>query len=143
MMKKYILLLLVLPFLVNCSKDDYNYSNKYLPNYSFSIDIDTSLPLYSQLQFPSNPVRITQAGIGINGVIVMNTGGGYTAFEATCPNQAMSTCSVLTINGILVKCPCDGVEYSLFTGQATTAVQYPLKPYKVSQISANVIRVYN
>lgn len=142
-MKKYILLLLIVPFLVNCSKDDYNYTNKYLPNYSFSVDIDMSLPLYNQLQFPSNPVRINQAGIGINGVIVMNTGSGYTAFEATCPNQAMSSCSVLTINGILVKCPCDGVEYSLFTGLATTPVQYPLKPYRVAQIGSNIIRISN
>jgi len=142
-MKKYILLLLVLPFITNCSKDDFNNNNKYLPNYNFSIDIDISLPLYSQLQFPSNPVRISQAGIGINGVIVTNTGSGFTAFEATCPNQAMTTCSALTINGIRAKCPCDGVEYSLFDGSANAKVQYPLKAYKVNQISANVIRISN
>jgi len=142
-MKKYILLLLILPFLTNCSKDDFNNNNKYLPNYNFSTDIDISLALYSQLQFPSNPVRINQAGVGINGVIVTNTGNGFSAFEATCPNQAMTTCSVLTITGILAKCPCDNVEYNLFTGLATTPVQYPLKAYRVTQVSANVIRISN
>jgi len=73
----------------------------------------------------------------------MNTGGGYKAFEASCPNQALSSCSVLQIDGILVKCPCDNVEYSLFTGDATTKVEYPLKQYRVEVLSATMIRVYN
>jgi nitrite reductase/ring-hydroxylating ferredoxin subunit len=142
-MKKYILLVVIVSFICGCDNDNYSYKNKYLPNYNFSIDINTDLPLYSQLQFPSNPVRVTQAGIGINGVIVMNTGGSFTAFEASCPNQELGSCSVLTINGINVICPCDDVQYSLFTGQANTKVEYPLKPYKVQQIASNIIRVYN
>jgi len=142
-MKKYLLLFFALPLLLCCSSDDYNYNNPYLPNYNFSIDIDMNLPAYNNLLFTSNPVRITTAGIGINGIIVMNTGGGYTAFEATCPNQEQSACSVLQINGILAKCPCDGVEYSLFTGIATTDAQYPLKPYRVQITSGTSIRVSN
>ena len=73
----------------------------------------------------------------------MNTGGGYTAFEASCPNQDLSSCSVLDLDGILAKCPCDGVEYNLFTGQATTPVKYPLKPYRVQILTSTSIRVYN
>lgn len=142
-MKKYILILFILPFIGACSKDDFTNNNRYLPNYNFSIDINLDLPLYSQLQFPSNPVRVTQLGIGINGVIVMNVGGTYTAFEASCPNQALSDCSILQVNGILAKCPCDGVEYSLFTGQPTTKVEFPLKQYRVQVLAPNMIRVYN
>ncbi|TRW26603.1 hypothetical protein FMM05_04300 [Flavobacterium zepuense] len=142
-MKKYIFFLLALPLFLACSNDDFNNSNRYLPSYNFSIPIDMSLPLYSNLQFTSNPVRITTDGIGINGVIVMNTGSGYRAFEASCPNQALSDCSVLQINGILAKCPCDGVEYSLFTGDATTKVEFPLKQYRVEVLSSTAIRVYN
>jgi nitrite reductase/ring-hydroxylating ferredoxin subunit len=142
-MKKYILLLLILPFIGACSKDDFRNNNRYLPNYNFSIDINLDLPLYSQLQFPSNPVRVTQLGIGINGVIVMNVGGSYVAFEASCPNQALSSCSILEIKGILAKCPCDGVEYSLFTGQPSTKVEFPLKQYRVQMLAPNMIRVYN
>src|SRR5690606_35178733 len=117
-MRKYLLLLLAVAFLSSCSKDDYNNNNRYLPNYAFSINIDMSLPLYSQLQYTSNPVYIGQAGIGIRGIIVMNTGGGYTAFEASCPNQELSSCSTLEINGVNAVCPCDDVEYNLFTGLA-------------------------
>ncbi|MEL1244857.1 hypothetical protein AAEO56_11335 [Flavobacterium sp. DGU11] len=142
-MKKYILLFIAIAFLSGCDKDTYNNNNKYLPNYNFSIDIDTNLPLYTPLQFTANPVRISQAGIGINGIIVMNTGSGYTAFEASCPNQALSSCSGLTLDGINVVCNCDNVSYSLFTGLASTAVQYPLKPYRVQVVGQNMIRVYN
>lgn len=102
-----------------------------------------SLPLYTDLLYTGNAKKITVAGIGINGVIVMNTGSGYAAWEASCPNQELSNCSGLTINGVNAICPCDEVEYSLFTGQATTPVEFPLKPYRVAVVSQNIIRVYN
>jgi nitrite reductase/ring-hydroxylating ferredoxin subunit len=38
------------------------------------------------------------------------------AFEAACPNQALSACSTMTLKGINVVCSCDNNEYSLFTG---------------------------
>lgn len=142
-MKKFLLLVLLLPALWACDSDDYRYTTRYLPNYNFSIDIDMSLPLYTDLLYTGNAKKITVAGIGINGVIVMNTGGGYAAWEASCPNQELSSCSGLTVNGVNAVCPCDDVEYSLFTGQATTPVDYPLKPYRVSVVSQNVIRIYN
>jgi len=142
-MKKYILLLLILPFLTNCSKDDFNNNNKYLPNYNFQVNVDMSLPLYSQLKFTGNAVVVTIDGAGINGVIVTNTGTGFTAFEASCPNQALTSCSRLTVKGIIATCPCDKVEYLLYTGQAKTKVQYPLKPYKIQQASADLLIISN
>ena len=140
-MKKIILLLFFISILPGCSKDDHRSQNPYLPDYNFSIDISLDLPSYSQLNFPSNPVRIFQTGIGINGIIVMNTGGGFVAWEVTCPNQPMTECSILEINGINAVCPCDNVEYSLFNGQGPA--QYPLKQYRVEVISPSLIRVYN
>ena len=139
---KYILVILLVPVLFGCNNDDINNNNKYLPNYNFSIDINMDLPLYTNLQFTGNPVYVDQAGIGITGVFVMNTGGGYTAFEATCPNQEISSCSAMTLNGINAVCPCDGAEYSLFNGQSP-GQKYPLKPYRVDVFSANMIRVSN
>ncbi|WP_294822949.1 lipoprotein [uncultured Flavobacterium sp.] len=142
-MKKYIFLLFAALLLSACGSDDYNNNNRFLPNYNFSIDLDMNLPLYSSLQFPANPVRVNQAGIGINGVIVMNTGSGYVAYEATCPNQQVTACSSLTIDGINVVCNCDDAVYSLFTGLPESDVRYPLKPYRVQVVGQNVIRVYN
>ena len=142
-MRKYILLFLAISLTLSCDSDDFRSNNRYLPNYNFSIDINMDLPLYNQLKFTANPVLITQAGIGINGVIVTNTGSGFSAFEASCPNQPLTACSPLQLDGILAICPCDDVEYNLFTGQANTEVEFPLKPYRVQQTGPNMIRVYN
>lgn len=140
-MRKIIILLLLISVLPGCDKEDFRNQNPYLPDYNFSIDINLDLPSYSQLNYPSNPVRIFQTGIGINGIIVMNTGSGFTAWEVTCPNQPMTECSILEINGINAVCPCDNVEYSLFNGQGPA--QYPLKQYRVEVLSPSLIKVYN
>lgn len=146
-MKKYILLfvLMVVAIAASCGSDDFNNNNKYLPNYSFQIPIDMDLPLYSQLKFINSPVRINIEGAGINGFVVTNTGSGYVAFEASCPNQPLTACSMLTTKqgDIMATCPCDGVKYSLLTGFATSDVQFPLKAYKVQQTSATMLLVSN
>jgi nitrite reductase/ring-hydroxylating ferredoxin subunit len=64
----------------------------------------------------------------------------YNAFDAACPNQVISSCSTMTLKGINVLCPCDGNEYSLFTGQGGS--EYPLKQYRV-EVNGNVLRIYN
>jgi nitrite reductase/ring-hydroxylating ferredoxin subunit len=126
---------------LGCEKNNVVNNNPYLPAYSFQLNINTSLPLYNDLQFPSNPKLITDQGAGIKGVIVMKVGtNDYRAYEASCPNQYPSDCSLLTIKGINAKCPCDDKEYSLFTGLGNG--QYPLKPYRV-EVSEPNIRIYN
>ncbi|SHN77970.1 Ferredoxin subunit of nitrite reductase or a ring-hydroxylating dioxygenase [Flavobacterium fryxellicola] len=102
------------------------------------MDINMKLPSYSNLKFVSNSVIIP--GLGIRGVIVFNTGSGYNAFDAACPNQVLSPCSTMTIKGIKAVCTCDNEEYNLFTGQGT--LQYPMKQYRV-QVNGDVLRVYN
>ena len=101
-----------------------------------------SLPQYSSLQFTSNAVYVNAGNTGIRGVFVFNTGGGYVAFDAACPNQALTSCSTMTLNGINVICPCDNVSYSLFSGQAQ-GMQYPMKQYRVEQLDNFNLRVYN
>lgn len=137
-MKKYLLLSVIIPFFFSCSDSGLNNSNPFIPNYSFSIDLNLNLATYSNLKFASNAVFIS--GTGARGIIVFNTGSGYNAFDAACPNQAISSCSTMTIDGINAVCGCDNKEYSLFTGQGS--LQYPLKQYRV-QVNGNMLRVYN
>ncbi|WP_333693159.1 Rieske (2Fe-2S) protein [Flavobacterium sp.] len=139
-MKKIILLLSLSLLLGSCDDSGFNNNNPYIPNFSFSIDINTNLPSYSSLQFASNGVYISQSGAGVRGLLVFNTGSGYTAFDAACPNQPLTSCSTLVINGINAICPCDDESYSLFTGLGN--LQYPLKRYRVEVIGP-IIRVYN
>lgn len=140
-MKKYLLFAIAVVFM-GCDKDNFSNNNPYLPNYSFAYNINMSLPQYSSLQFPSNAVYVNAGNTGVRGVFVFNTGGGYVAFDAACPNQALSNCSTMTLNGINVICPCDNVSYSLFTGQAQ-GMQYPMKQYRVEQLDNFNLRVYN
>lgn len=140
-MKKILFFLVSVLFFTNCDSEDFNNKNPHLPNYSFSYDIDLNLPSYSQLNFVSNSILITDPGIGVRGIIVFNAGNGtFNAFDAGCPNQPLAACSTLTISGVNAVCPCDSQSYSLFTGQGN--LEYPLKRYRV-QVSGTTVRVYN
>lgn len=142
-MKYFSLLLLVLSPFLSCESDNRTNNNPYLPNYSFDIVINMNLPQYSSLLYPSNGVYINTAGAGIRGLIIFNAGSGnYLAYDAACPNQPLSDCSTMTLNGINATCPCDNASYSLFTGLAV-GKQYPMKAYRVQQIDATSFRVFN
>lgn len=140
-MKKYILLLTLFGLTLGCSKDRIRNTNPYIPNYSFSLTINTNLPLYSGLNSPINPIVVTEPGTGVNLILMKISDTDYRAWDANCPNQYPSSCSKMTISGINAKCPCDAIEYSLFTGVGTG--EYTMKPYTVEVLGTNLIRVYN
>jgi nitrite reductase/ring-hydroxylating ferredoxin subunit len=139
MIKKALLLIIAIPLFINCSNNENSNTNPYIPNYSFSVELNTNLPSYSTLKYVSNSVYYPNAGA--RGIIVFNTNGNtYNAFDAACPNQELSNCSTMTIKGINAICACDSKEYSLFTGLGN--MQYPMKQYRV-EVNGNIIRVYN
>lgn len=139
-MKKYFFLLILIPIFFGCSSNDFNNKNPYLPSYSFSFTINMSFPSYSSLLYAgSNAVYYPNQGV--RGVYIFYTGSGYNAFDAACPNQALSDCSTMTIKGINALCPCDSAEYSFYTGLSAGKV-YPMKQYRVEQ-NGNILRIYN
>ncbi|HNP31677.1 MAG TPA: hypothetical protein PKN96_00135 [Flavobacterium sp.] len=136
---KILILLAFFPLLFGCDAGSINYNNPNIPNYPVNLQINISLPQYSNLQFASN--HIVDYSQGARGIVVFNTGSGFTAFDLACPNQAFSGCSSpLTVNGIEAKCQCNTTEnaYSLFTGQSA-GQNYPLKPYRVQMSGSNLI----
>lgn len=138
-----VLILMFFAVIIGCESDTVRHNNPFVPNYPFSpFQVDMELPMYSALLYPSNAVLITTAGIGANGVIVFNAGGSYRAYEANCPNQYISSCSRLEIDGIKAICPCDELEYSLFTGVPFSEGEYTLIPYRVEQ-NGNVLIISN
>jgi len=137
-MKKILILLLLLPTL-SCDDDNFNNRNPNIPDYSFSEPININLPAYSLLQFPSN--GIYYPGGSLNGIIVFNTGSGFNAFDAACPNQPLAQCSTMRISGINAICGCDDAAYSLFTGQSP-GKEYPMKQYRV-EVNGSTLRVFN
>lgn len=126
----------------SCSQAGFNNNNPHLPNYSFSFVIDMNLPSFTQLQFPSNAIRVLQPGVGVRGIIVFNTGSGFRAYDAGCPNQPVQACSTMTLSGIFAECPCDSEQYNLFTGLSNNNLPFPMKPYRV-EVSGNMLRVFN
>jgi nitrite reductase/ring-hydroxylating ferredoxin subunit len=141
-MKKILVLLFVALFLA-CNSDSFNNHNPYIPNFPFQTQIDMALPAYSQLQFPSNAVYYNDGNSGVRGLIIFNTGSSYNAFDAACPNQDLGSCSTMSINGIYAHCNCDEADYSLFTGQTSSAGHpYPMKQYRVSR-NGTLLTIYN
>ena len=141
-MKSYFYLIPLI-VLTSCSKNSVDKNCNFLLNIGVSLQLNLNLPQYSQLQFPSNPVYVANAGNG--GIIVTNTGTGFAAFDAADPNHAPSSCSVLSIDGIFGTCSCDDKnEYNLFNGLAkeNSALQCPLKAYRVEQ-NGNLLLIYN
>ncbi len=143
-MKKLIILLLTIPILSCCNDSNFNNNNPYLPNYTFAVDINLNLPSFSDLKYSGNGVFY--AGVGVRGVFIFNTGTGYTAFDAACPNQNLGECSTMTLKGSVALCGCDNAEYNLYSGQCIgkqcTGKQYIMKPYRV-EVNGNSLRVYN
>ena len=136
--------------LFGCDSNSPVNNNPYLPNYSVNVEINMNLPAYSLLRSVANAIYFPNEGV--RGIFVFNSGSGYLAFDAACPNQALSSCSTmnfkkfdpvdpLKIDKTTVVCSCDGAEYSLFSGQSPGR-QYPLKQYRV-EVRGNVLRVYN
>ncbi|PIF32738.1 nitrite reductase/ring-hydroxylating ferredoxin subunit [Flavobacterium sp. 9] len=137
-MKKICLIIVFVSVLFSCSDNNKSNKNPNIPNYSVNLSIDMNLPSYSNLKFASNAVIVPN--YGAKGIIVFNAGSGYNAFDAACPNQAITACTAMTIDGINAVCSCDKSSYSLFTGLG--GKEYPLKQYRV-EVSGTVIHVYN
>lgn len=140
-MKKAFVLALLCWFTICCDKDSFSNENPFLPNYGFSMEVNTSLPSYNSLLFTGNSLRVYPPNGPANGVILFYTGSTYNAFDGSCPNQNITTCSRLTLSGSNAKCECEDENYNLFNGQ-TTGKPYGLKQYRV-QVNNGVITVYN
>lgn len=114
---KRILGLIVLLLFLACENNSTN-RNPYLQEINFRFDANLNLPLYSPLTNTGSAVLVTQDGVGTRGIFIINAGfNQFRAFEASCPNHAPNDCSTMTLDGQVATCPCEGYEYSLFTGQ--------------------------
>lgn len=145
-MKKFLYIICFI-FLTNCSPDNTNTKNPYLPNYEFNTGslINTNLPEFNKLKFAGNFV-ILNSPYGINGVVLYYAGGdNYNAFEITDPNHQISNCSKLSVVGIIATCTCDdGNSYDILNGDRRegTTGNYTLIRYRV-EVTGSIIRVYN
>ena len=131
--------------LLSCTTDNIK-RNPFLYEISFNHSINLNLPQYDNLNFAGGSMFVDYGGI--NGLLIFNLNGNdIFAWEASCSNHSLETCSKLEIEGLLANCGCDGFKYSLATGQLlegdiTSSSQYPLLNYK-AQKSGKIIIISN
>ena len=133
--------------LFSCKKDDdINENNPYLIDPLVNITLNLSLPEYNALRFPGGKVLLNPPQ-GIKGVVIYCVNESqYAAFELSDPNHTPSSCSRMTIDGIIATCPCtnDENEYNIVTGEHTSNQNnlYPMLRYRAVR-TGDVITVSN
>jgi nitrite reductase/ring-hydroxylating ferredoxin subunit len=129
---------------ISCDDDDVRQQNPNLLNIQFDIVLNLNFPQYSQLNFAGNAIYVGGQGIGNDGIIVVNTGSGFVAWDASDPNEFPSDCTRLQIQGLSASSTCQNPNsYSLVTGQPLEDdLQFALLSYRVSE-SDDSIRVFN
>ena len=122
---------LIILMLFGCEKNINDTRCNYLLDLDIYYEINLSLPQYSNLNFISNSVYIPN--VGNAGIIVVNSGTGFLAWDAADPNHTNLPCSTLIISGLEATSGCaEQNTYSLITGQSIgVALTCSLKPYRV------------
>ena len=137
--RSFCILLLIILF-CNCSSNINDSRCNFLLNLDIYYEVNLNLPQYSDLNFVSNSVYIPDVGNG--GIIIVNSGTGFLAWDASDPNHDILPCSILNINGLEATSSCTQQNtYSLITGQSVgTVLNCTLKAYR-EESAGNVLIV--
>jgi len=102
---------------VSCSDEDT--AVDCIPYVSVHAQYNLSLPFYSDLNMPNGYVELPPDGTnGSRGVIIVNTGNGFNAYDRNAPQICPSPNSTLVVeDDIKIVCPQDGAEWVLRSGQ--------------------------
>jgi len=127
-----------------CSDDDARQNNPNLLNIQFNVELNLNLPQFSPLNFSGNAIYVGGQGIGNDGIIVVNTGSGFVAWDASDPNEIPRECTRLQIDGLSAASTCQNPNsYSLVTGQPLDdGLPFGLLNYRVSA-NGNILNVFN
>ena len=137
---KYIVLIVFL-VVVSCSKTAVE-RNPFLIEKGFDQSINLALPAFNNLSYAGGSMYWPNGGI--KGLLLYNLNGStIMAWEASCPNHEVKSCSTMQISGVTASCSCEEYQYSLATGQPLTeGATHSLLFYKVQQ-NGTALRIYN
>lgn len=140
------LIFLTIGLTIGCSEDDGQKNCN--PEYNVYASINLSLPLYSDLQNPNGWAYVQGEGTGTRGIIVVNTGNGFKAYDRNAPHICPNPTSTLEVLGdIKIICPFDGAEWILLTGQPLQNSEgfTPNRTPRIYQTSfqAGVLTIFN
>lgn len=140
---KAIIFSLGLIIFASCESDDALRRNPNLLDINVNYEVDLSLPQFNSLNFAGNSIYIPNQGN--LGLIIVNSGSSFLAWDAADPNLIPSDCSRLVIDGFDAASSCSDPpnSYSLVTGQALVEdLKYPLFAYRITETNG-FLRVFN
>ena len=127
---------------ISCNEEDSNVN--CIPNVNVSAQYNLGLPAYSDLNMPNGYVVLEPDGTnGSRGVIIVNTGTGYNAYDRNAPQLCPSANSTLMVeDDIKMVCPQDGAEWVLRSGQPLNDATQGRSPRKFyTQLNGNVLMI--
>lgn len=128
--------------LQSCNSDDGTVS--CVPLTTVSVSINTTLPLYSNLNNPGGWIYVDGATAGTRGIIVVRTASGYKAYDRNAPHICPGEKTTLYVkNDISIVCDQDGSEWMLLTGQPTKVANRAPRTYQVFANQNGVITITN
>ena len=135
-LNKVILVCVFASLFQGCNSDDGAVS--CVPNPIVNVTINTSLPLYSNLNNPGGWVYVSTVTAGSKGIIVVNVGGNrYKAYDRNAPHICPGAETTLYVkNDISIVCDADNSEWILLTGQPTKVANRAPRTYQV-YVNAN------
>ncbi len=128
--------LFILAIMLSCT--DNTPINNCFNGINMNAIIDLTLPEFQGLLVPSGSSQNTIQG---RNVYLFRTGNtGYKAFDRQCPE---ATCnSLMTFDGIQIKCPCDDKKYNyLANGAPIDNEGCSALMYLVTKISSSQLRI--
>lgn len=144
-----LLIFSVLPISKSCS--DRNDTVGCFPETVVDVVLNLNLPAYQNLQNVGGWVYINEQSSGTRGLIVVCASTdsfgnkGFKIYDRNAPHLCPDNDTTLeVVNDIKIRCPKDGAEWILLTGEPTNISQVPPKNYFYSyDNSANYLTIYN
>lgn len=127
----------------SCSSSD-DGGGSCLPQYNISVSINVNLPLYSQLVTGVGWTYVPAGeGSGPRGLIVVNTGTGFKAYDRNAPHICPTANSTLeVVEDMKIYCPEDDAEWILLTGQPLQIADRPPRTYQAVR-NGDIITIFN
>ena len=135
-MKNLFFTLLIITFL---SCNDTTDNNPFLPNVNVNFTVDLNLPQNNNLIIGG---YVIYPDVGVRGVVVNFNGLTYSAVDLACPHLELQNCSVMTVEGSFVVCPCDDERFQIFDGASVNNIGSSARTYQVVK-NGNLLRITN
>lgn len=136
-LNKFLFCLLLLS-IFSCQSDDGTVSCVPLSTVNRTINVD--LPLYYTLKNPGGWIYLDGVNTGTKGLIIVNTGHGYKAYDRNAPHICPTAKSKIeVVDNIKMYCEEDGSEWILTTGQPTKIANRAPRTYQVISSGLNLI----